>query len=62
MAEKCEIISLYRCQQGPRMAEDEKIRNAHFGTRVRVPYAEALTRLQPLAPEVRSVLDGIAFF
>ena len=62
MAEKCDIISLYRCQNGPRMAEDEKIRNAHFGTRVRVPYAEALTRLQPLAPEAHSVLDGIAYF
>jgi LmbE family N-acetylglucosaminyl deacetylase len=62
MAEKCSIISLYRCQQGPRLAEDEKIRNAHFGTRARLPYAEALTRLQPLSPEVRSVLDGIAWF
>ena len=61
MAEKCAIIALYRCQQGVRMAEEERTRNAHFGTRVRVPYAEALTRLQPLAPEVRSVLDGIAF-
>ena len=62
MAEKCEIISLYRCQNGPTMADDEKVRNAHFGTRVRVPYAEALTRLQPLSPEKRSVLDGIAWF
>lgn len=62
MAEKCETISLYRCQNGPRMAEDEKNRNAHFGTRVRVPYAEAFTRLQPLAPDERSVLDGIAWF
>ena len=61
MAEKCAVIALYRCQQGERMAEEEKVRNAHFGTRVRVPYAEALTRLQPLAPEVRSVLDGIAW-
>jgi len=61
MAEKCAFISLYRCQNGPKMAEDEKLRNAHFGTRVRVPYAEALTRLQPLAPEARSVLDGIAW-
>ena len=61
MAEKCEMISLYRCQNGPKMAEEEKSRNAHFGTRVRVPFAEALTRLQPLAPDVRSVLDGIAF-
>lgn len=62
MAEKCEIISLYKCQQGPRMAEEEKVRNAHFGTRVRVPYAEALTRLQPLSPEKTSVLAGIAYF
>ena len=62
MAEKCGIISLYRCQNGPTMADDEKVRNAHFGTRVRVPYAEALTRLQPLSPEKRSVLDGIAWF
>ena len=60
MAEKCAVISLYRCQQGPRMAEDEKLRNAHFGTRVRVPYAEALTRLQPLAPGEHSVLERIA--
>ena len=51
------LIALYEAEK----AENEKLRNAHFGTRVRVPYAEALTQLQPLAPEAHSVLEGIAW-
>lgn len=47
MQEKKELISLYRCQNGPGMADDEERTNRFYGTRIRRPFAEAYTSFQP---------------
>lgn len=60
MEEKCALIRLYECQHGDRMAEDERDRNRFYGQRIREPYAEAFTRLQPLTVGSPSVLEALA--
>jgi len=56
---KTDIISLYRCQNGPIMAETEKKTNLFYGSRIGTEYAEAFTRMQPLIAGRKAVLDGL---
>ncbi len=57
MQEKKEIISLYRCQDGPRMAEEEEAVNRFYGAKNGCAYAEACTRMQPRTPGSPSLFD-----
>jgi len=59
MEEKCALIRRYECQQGERMAADERERDLFAGQRIRAPFAEAFTRLRPRVPGESSVLDEL---
>lgn len=59
MQKKIEIISLYKCQNGPMMAETEKATNRFYGSKIGAEYAEAYTRFQPRLPGQTSLMDEI---
>lgn len=59
MKRKEEMIGLYRSQSPAWLFREEKETNIFYGRKLGVPYAEALTRLQPLPPGSPSILETL---
>ena len=59
MKRKEEMIGLYRSQSPAWFFREEREINIFYGQKLGVPYAEALTRLQPLTPGNLSILEAL---
>ena len=62
MLRKCELLKLYKCQQGDQIAMRQQRDNATYGCRNRVPYAECFASCQRRLPGQSGFFEELALY